>query len=293
MQRGLRRGLAFRMQEIALHRFPDGELRVTVGPAAPTTIIYAPLDRPNDKLIALLFAAEALRRGGAKRLVLVAPYLCYMRQDVAFRPGEAISQRSSAGCWLESSTASSPSTRICIAPPTSQTCFPASRPTICRPCRRSRTRCAPPGLIADTVVVGPDAESEPWVSDLASRLGVGPRGCAEDPPRRPLGRDRIRRPAVVRRPASSAGRRYRLVGRHVDRLRQGARGGGRRIDRRHRHPCAVSRRAWQRDLTAPASAPSARRTACRTRPMRSRSTTSLRRRCAAKCTGAGLLETTA
>jgi ribose-phosphate pyrophosphokinase len=28
------------------------------------------------------------------------------------------------------------------------------------------------GLEADTVVVGPDAESEPWVSDLASRLGV-------------------------------------------------------------------------------------------------------------------------
>ena len=52
-----------------------------------------PLDRPNDKLIALLFAAEALRREGAKRLVLVAPYLCYMRQDAAFQEGEAISQK--------------------------------------------------------------------------------------------------------------------------------------------------------------------------------------------------------
>src|SRR5512134_1016436 len=81
------------MLEIELHRFPDGELRVTTGPAAATTIIYAPLDRPNDKLVALLFACDALRRGGAKRLVLVAPYLCYMRQDAAFRPGEAISQR--------------------------------------------------------------------------------------------------------------------------------------------------------------------------------------------------------
>ena len=51
------------------------------------------LDQPNDKLLALLFAAEALRRGGAKRLVLVAPYLCYMRQDAAFHEGEAISQK--------------------------------------------------------------------------------------------------------------------------------------------------------------------------------------------------------
>ena len=54
--------------EIALHRFPDGELSVTVGPAAATTILYVPLDRPNDKLLAILFAAEALRRAGARRL---------------------------------------------------------------------------------------------------------------------------------------------------------------------------------------------------------------------------------
>ena len=66
------RGAAWhcRFHEIAIHRFPDGEMRVTVGPASAVTIIYASLDRPNDKLIALLFAAEALRRGGAKRLVL-------------------------------------------------------------------------------------------------------------------------------------------------------------------------------------------------------------------------------
>jgi hypothetical protein len=81
------------MHEIELHRFPDRELRVTVGPAASTTVIYASFDRPNDKLLAVLFAAEALRRGGAKRLVLLAPYLCYMRQDIAFQKGEAISQK--------------------------------------------------------------------------------------------------------------------------------------------------------------------------------------------------------
>ena len=34
-----------------------------------------------------------MRRGGAERLVLVAPYLCYMRQDAAFHDGEAISQK--------------------------------------------------------------------------------------------------------------------------------------------------------------------------------------------------------
>ena len=58
-----------------------------------TTIIYAPLDQPNDKLLAILFAAEALAARRRQRLVLVAPYLCYMRQDAAFQQGEAISQK--------------------------------------------------------------------------------------------------------------------------------------------------------------------------------------------------------
>jgi ribose-phosphate pyrophosphokinase len=62
------------MHQISVHRFPDGELRVTVAPASATTILYLTPDQPNDKLLMLLCAAEALRRGGAKRLVLVAPY---------------------------------------------------------------------------------------------------------------------------------------------------------------------------------------------------------------------------
>lgn len=79
--------------ELAVHRFPDGELRLTVGPVAPVTIVYGSLDRPNEKLIILLLASEALRRNGASRVVLVSPYMCYMRQDTAFHPHEAISQK--------------------------------------------------------------------------------------------------------------------------------------------------------------------------------------------------------
>jgi ribose-phosphate pyrophosphokinase len=41
----------------------------------------------------VLLAADALRRAGAPRVLLVAPYLPYMRQDAVFRPGEPISQR--------------------------------------------------------------------------------------------------------------------------------------------------------------------------------------------------------
>ena len=45
------------------------------------------------KLMRALLTADALRRAGAPRVTLVAPYLAYMRQDRVFRPGEPISQR--------------------------------------------------------------------------------------------------------------------------------------------------------------------------------------------------------
>jgi ribose-phosphate pyrophosphokinase len=157
---------------IAIHMFPDGEMRVTVAPAAATTIIYASLDRPNEKLIALMLACEALRRGGTKRIVLLAPYLCYMRQDAAFNEGEAISQKVIgtllAGCVDRVITVDAHLHRT----PDIMTVFPeiesdnlSAMPAIAEALRAA-------GLDPRTVVVGPDAESEPWVRDLAGRLGL-------------------------------------------------------------------------------------------------------------------------
>lgn len=80
------------------HRFPDDELRlclpVDAAGAMPThLLIYRSLDRPNHKLIELLLATRQARELGARHIVLVAPYLAYMRQDIAFHPGEVVSQR--------------------------------------------------------------------------------------------------------------------------------------------------------------------------------------------------------
>lgn len=157
---------------IEVHRFPDGELRVTVGPAATTTVVYASLDQPNDKLLAILFAAEALRREGAKRLVLVAPYLCYMRQDAAFHKGEAISQKvvgrllADAVDRVITVDAHLHRTRnIADVFPDIDADNLSAMPAIAAALRAS-------GFDPDTVVIGPDEESRPWVSDLATRLGL-------------------------------------------------------------------------------------------------------------------------
>ena len=165
--------LGLSLSEIGLHRFPDGELRVTVGPAATTTIIYTSLDQPNDKLLALLFAAEALRRGGASRLVLVAPYLCYMRQDTAFHPGEAISQKTvgklvaAAFDRVVTVDAHLHRTR------TIAEIFPGIEADNLSAMPAIADFLKTDGFDARTIIVGPDAESEPWVSDLARRLNAG------------------------------------------------------------------------------------------------------------------------
>jgi ribose-phosphate pyrophosphokinase len=76
------------------HRFPDGELRLRL-PAAlpPRVVVWRGLHQPNDKLVELLLIARGARSLGAQWLGLVTPYLAYMRQDIAFHPGEIVSQR--------------------------------------------------------------------------------------------------------------------------------------------------------------------------------------------------------
>ncbi len=91
--RKLAQALAIPCHMIQQHRFPDGENKLTLPARLPEHVIFCrSLDRPNEKLVELLLAAKTARELGAKVLTLVAPYLCYMRQDKAFHAGEAISQ---------------------------------------------------------------------------------------------------------------------------------------------------------------------------------------------------------
>lgn len=82
---------------ISVHRFPDDELRLQLpvdaqGRTPTNVVLYLSLDHPNDKLIELLLATQQAKALGTQRILLVAPYLAYMRQDIAFHPGEVVSQ---------------------------------------------------------------------------------------------------------------------------------------------------------------------------------------------------------
>lgn len=90
----LARELGCELAFVAEHRFPDGEIKLRLPPALPDhVIVLRGLQQPNDRLVQLLLTAKTARTLGARRLTLASPYLAYMRQDIAFQPGEAISQR--------------------------------------------------------------------------------------------------------------------------------------------------------------------------------------------------------
>ena len=58
---------------IRAHQFPDGESLPTVATPGEMAILYRSLAQPGGKLFPLALAADALRRLGARQVLLVAP----------------------------------------------------------------------------------------------------------------------------------------------------------------------------------------------------------------------------
>jgi ribose-phosphate pyrophosphokinase len=98
LARELAAALHMPLAQVQSHSFPDGETRLRLPPRLPAhTVLLRGLHQPNNKLTTLLLAAAGARELGAQRLTLVSPYLAYMRQDMAFVPGEVVSQRHLGG----------------------------------------------------------------------------------------------------------------------------------------------------------------------------------------------------
>jgi ribose-phosphate pyrophosphokinase len=75
-----------------MRNFPDGEsyFRLERDLHGRSVALVCTLDRPDAKILPLLFAAGTISDLGAASVGLVAPYLAYMRQDRRFHSGEAL-----------------------------------------------------------------------------------------------------------------------------------------------------------------------------------------------------------
>ena len=156
---------------IDLHRFPDGESRVRLPTGLPEHVVLCrSLHYPNEKLVELMLAAGAARALGAKRVTLVAPYLCYMRQDKAFHPGEAVSQRI-IGRFL----AGLIDALVTVDPHLHRVhdlaeAVPAGRAVAVSAAPAMGAFLA--GRRSRPLLVGPDQESEQWVATVARVAGL-------------------------------------------------------------------------------------------------------------------------
>ncbi|MBI1907617.1 MAG: ribose-phosphate diphosphokinase [Rhodocyclales bacterium] len=161
---------------IARHRFPDGEIRLQLPPMLPQRVVLLrSLHHPNEKLVELLLAARAARALGATHLTLVAPYLAYMRQDKAFAPGEAVSQRI-VGDWLaelfDALVTVDPHLhrvlRLAEAVPVRDALALSGAPLLAEWVARRRSR---------PLLIGPDEESAQWVASAAAARGFDHAVC--------------------------------------------------------------------------------------------------------------------
>lgn len=148
------------------HRFPDGELRLRLPPQLPPRIvILRGLHQPNEKLVELLIAAPAARELGAREITLVCPYLAYMRQDIAFHPGEAVSQRHVAGLIARSVDA-----LVTVDPHLHRIASLDEVMPGCRACALSASTALGDWVarhVDRPLLLGPDEESAQWVSEAA------------------------------------------------------------------------------------------------------------------------------
>lgn len=152
---------------VETHRFPDEEIRITLPSKLPDRVVICrSLDRPNEKLVELLLTARTARRLGAESLTLVAPYLCYMRQDKAFHPGEAVSQEIIGRLLADLFD------NVITVDPHLHRVHELSQAV---PARNALALSAASlmaeflrGRVDDPVLLGPDKESEQWVACVAS-----------------------------------------------------------------------------------------------------------------------------
>lgn len=157
--------------DAVIRRFPDGEsfIKINSTVKGKNVLLVCSLNQPDDKLLPLYFISKTLKEFGALQITLIAPYLAYMRQDKRFNEGESVTSA------LFASLISSFIDKLITVDPhlhrrstlneiyTIPTVVLHAAPLISDWIRNN---------IPDALVVGPDEESEQWVSVVAKDAGV-------------------------------------------------------------------------------------------------------------------------
>lgn len=94
--KSLAKKLKAKYSKLTISNFPDGDIYLKFNTELKNqTLIIVQSFQPNsnESLFNILFAAKTAKSLKAKKVILIAPYLAYMRQDKRFNSGEAISSK--------------------------------------------------------------------------------------------------------------------------------------------------------------------------------------------------------
>jgi ribose-phosphate pyrophosphokinase len=154
-----------------IRNFPDGETytRIFSDVKDKCVVLVCTLHDPDEKLLPLYFLSQTAKSLGARCTCLVAPYLAYMRQDKVFNKGEGVT----SGFFGKLISDFSDSI-ITIDPHLHR--ISALSEVYSIPNKVIHAADAISDWIKEnvenSVLIGPDSESEQWVSEVAKNAGV-------------------------------------------------------------------------------------------------------------------------
>lgn len=156
---------------VMLRRFPDGEtyVRVETPVRDRDVALVCTLDRPDDKVLPLLFLAATARDLGARSVGLIAPYLAYMRQDRRFADGEGVTS-----AYFASLVSKSVDWIVTVDPHLHRRASLGEIYSIPSEVVHAAPRVAAwiRSHVRQPLLVGPDGESSQWVAAVAEAAGA-------------------------------------------------------------------------------------------------------------------------
>lgn len=151
-----------------IRSFPDGEsyVRILSDVRGKNVALVCSLHHPNEQILPLYFFGKAAKNLGAKNISLVAPYLAYMRQDKVFHEGEAVTS-----VYFAELVCSFVGSIVTADPHLHR------RDSLSEIYAIPNETVHAAGHISEwikknlelAVLIGPDAESEQWVSEVARK----------------------------------------------------------------------------------------------------------------------------
>jgi ribose-phosphate pyrophosphokinase len=157
--------------ESTIRQFPDGEtyIQIKSDVKGKRVALVCTLHQPDNKLLALYFLAKTVKDLGADCTCLIAPYLAYMRQDKRFHPGEGITSE-----YFGSLISQFAETLVTVDPHLHRRSSLSEVYGIPSQVVHAADHISDwiKNNVEHPILIGPDSESEQWVSEVAKNAGA-------------------------------------------------------------------------------------------------------------------------